>query len=202
MLLSGEVDLILPEDSGAGRDHRRRLTAGRFVYYPADFPHTLRTVSPQPANYLMFKWSSSSGYRGRLLPFGEFESNASGGGDEVGAGFSARLVFEGRTRHLRKVHCHVTRLVPGGGYELHTDAHDVAIVLLEGRTETLGERITAPCVVFCASGEPHGIRNVGDNRARYLVFEFHGGSDPPFWRKALNPQRWRRMAEGLFGRRG
>jgi hypothetical protein len=39
--------------------------------------------------------------------------------------------------------------------------------------ETLGEEAGPNSVVFYAAGEKHGMRNVGDVPARYLVFEFH-----------------------------
>src|SRR6185437_7651946 len=56
LVLAGEVDLILPEMQTLNGDHRKRLGSHEFVYYPAHFPHTLETVSANPANYLMFKW--------------------------------------------------------------------------------------------------------------------------------------------------
>lgn len=43
--------------------------------------------------------------------------------------------------------------------------------------ETLDKIISAPAVIYCPAGEPHGMRhgmrNVSDAAARYLVFEFH-----------------------------
>jgi hypothetical protein len=36
--------------------------------------------------------------------------------------------------------------------------------------------VTAPAVVLTAGGWPHGIRNPGEETARYVVFEFHGVS--------------------------
>ncbi len=40
--------------------------------------------------------------------------------------------------------------------------------------ETLGEQVGPNGVIFYAAGEPHGMKNVGDGPAVYLVFEFHG----------------------------
>jgi hypothetical protein len=49
----------------------------------------------------------------------------------------------------------------------------VAILVLGGKVETL-DRVVEPLgVVFYAAGEMHGMKNVGDVPARYLVFEFH-----------------------------
>jgi hypothetical protein len=94
-------------------------------------------------------------------------------GSGVESGFSTRLVFEGPTRYLRKLQCHTTLLGPGAGYEPHSDKHDVCIVVLEEEVETLGQRIAPHGVIFCAAGEPHGMRNPGGATARYIVFEFH-----------------------------
>ncbi len=67
-------------------------------------------------------------------------------------------------------------LQPGAGYEPHADPYDVAILLLSGTVETLDRTLTAPGVIYYCAGEPHGMRNVGQDPARYLVFEFHPGA--------------------------
>ncbi|MGB6680380.1 MAG: glycosyltransferase, partial [Candidatus Bathyarchaeia archaeon] len=72
-----------------------------------------------------------------------------------------------------KLHCHITTMQPGAGYAPHADSYDVAILLLEGTVETLGQRVSSQAVIFYAAGEPHGIKNIGDIPACYLVFEFH-----------------------------
>jgi hypothetical protein len=80
---------------------------------------------------------------------------------------------------LRKLHSHLTTLAPGGGYDAHVDAHDVAILTLAGTVETMGHRVGPHSVIYYAGGEPHDMRNVGDEPAAYLVFEFHGSNDVP-----------------------
>jgi hypothetical protein len=50
----------------------------------------------------------------------------------------------------------------------------VAIVLLGGKVSSLDQTVTAPAVLFHPAGESHGLRNIGDQPARYIVFEFHG----------------------------
>jgi len=89
-------------------------------------------------------------------------------------GFLMRCVFEGSTCHLRKLHCHVTTLQPGAGYPPHADGYDVAILTLRGTVETLGRRVGQHNIIYYAAGEPHGMKNVGNDPAVYLVFEFHG----------------------------
>jgi hypothetical protein len=175
LLLSGEVDLILQEGSSPGGIHRRRrLRAGQFAYYPSNFAHTLQTTSDEPANYLMFKWHGRSRKSRSELACGFFDT-AGDSGDPAGAGgFRTRLVFEGPTAYLQKLHCHISFLAPGGAYAPHVDRYDVAILLLQGEVETLGETAGPHDVIFYAAGEPHGMRNPAESPARYIVFEFHG----------------------------
>jgi len=171
LLLAGEVDLLLP-DIGGDRNARVRMKAGQFVYYPADFAHSLETVSEQPANYLMFRWWAGGTPSGEALGHGRFDLVDLGA--TQGPGFRTQVVFEGATDWLSKLHCHTSTLEPGAGYAAHVDAHDVAIVVLEGEVETLGERAGPHDVILCVAGEPHGMRNPGATAARYVVFEFHG----------------------------
>ena len=90
------------------------------------------------------------------------------------SGLSYWRLLEGQTRHLRTFHAHMTAVEPGGGYEPHTDAYDVGIVVLEGTVETLGNRAGPHAVIFYPAGALHGLKNVGRTRALYIVFEFHG----------------------------
>lgn len=168
IVLCGEVDISIPDET----PDRRRLSAGELVYYPAEFPHTIEAVGESVANYLMFKWNSAHPKReASSLPFHRIDVHARTA--EGGEGFVPRLAFEGPTRHLAKLHCHTSTLSPGAGYDPHADPYDVAILILEGEVETLGERFGPFTVLFHAAGDAHGIRNPGDVPARYVVFEFH-----------------------------
>jgi quercetin dioxygenase-like cupin family protein len=171
LVLLGEVEVILPQAAG---ERRRRLGPGQFVYYPAEFPHTLQAVSAQPAEYLMFKWCAAPTAAAVPLCHAAYGALKDAEDAAVQQGFRPRLLFEGPTAWLRKLHCHVSTLSPGAGYEPHVDAYDVALIVLDGEVETLGQRVPSPAVVFYAAGEPHGIQNRGASIARYLVIEFHG----------------------------
>ena len=211
LLFSGEVDLILPTEPTPKGDNRKRLKPGQFVYYPAHFAHTLETVSQEPANYLMFKWRSVGSASGSPLRFGQFNFLDDLDNSNVDVGFRPRLVFAGPTAHLRKLHCHTSTLASGAGYEPHIDAYDVAIILLKGEIETLGERVRPYSVVFYPAGEPHGVRNPGDAMAKYIVFEFHRGQKwvanadalprpPSLLAKLRDPERWKRKLKCLVQR--
>jgi quercetin dioxygenase-like cupin family protein len=209
LLLAGEVDLLLPEAPTAGGSQRRRLGPGQFVYYPAHFPHTLETVSEKPANYVMFKWYAGRTHNASPLGFGQFNILDHLADSDAGPGFCPSLVFDGPTAHLRKLHCHTSVLAPSAGYEPHVDAYDVAIIVLEGEVETLGERVGSTSVIFYPAGEPHGMYNPGKTAAKYVVFEFHGSQSglengssrnpsPSLFAKLRDPQRVKRKLRQLL----
>ncbi|TMG86474.1 MAG: cupin domain-containing protein [Betaproteobacteria bacterium] len=197
LVLSGEADIIVPDLGSPERDGRLRLSRGQFAYYPANFAHTLRTVSAEPANYLMFKWQSGPS-AGPPLGFGRFDALGRIDALTREKGFRVQPLFEGPTAWLRKLHCHASTLLPGAGYSPHVDAHDVAIIVLEGEVETLEERVKPYSVIFFPAGESHGMSNPGQSTARYLVFEFHGDGSPARETHAMTQDR---LAQKLIGSR-
>jgi quercetin dioxygenase-like cupin family protein len=191
LVLAGEVEIILPALNSAD-ERSQRLQAGEFVYYPALFPHTLRTLSEEPANYLMFKWTADTtgGKVASRMAFTRSRLSQPDREDPRHPGYFSELLFAGPTEHLAKLHCHMTRLAPGGGYPAHEDRHDVAIVLLEGECESLGQNVDRNSVLFYAAGEPHGMSNTGATEVNYLVFEFHPVvRRPSIWRRLFPTRR-------------
>lgn len=148
-----------------------RLDAGGVLHYPLTQLHTICGHSEEAAQYVILKWRSH-----RISP----RVNVIGAhvvervdAEPVG---TQRVLFEGPTRYLRRLQCHRSSVPPGGGYEPHADAYDVAIVTLEGIIETLGERVGPNSLIWYPMGSRHGLRNVGDCDAHYVVFEFHGAN--------------------------
>lgn len=177
VMLDGEAELVIVDAEGTAKRHPVR--PGHFAYYESGQMHTIRNRSTSPATYLMFKWRNtkdSSGADKLLSRIFRYDTRAPEAIPEPGKKQRMHRVFEGRTRWLRKLHCHTTTLLPGAGYEPHTDPYDVAILILSGTVETIDERLGSHDVVFYAAGEPHGMRNVGEINASYLVFEFHGNA--------------------------
>ena len=175
IVLDGEATLVL-EATAEGAEHSHPARRGTFAYYPAGLAHTIRNTADAPVTYVMFKWRADPQEKAdrlehQVIPYGESSDEAVQTGS---SGFSANTLLEGETSCLRRLHSHLTTLQPGAGYDPHVDAHDVAIVVLEGTLETLGEQVGRDSVVFYAAGESHGMRNVGDAPAVYLAFEFHG----------------------------
>jgi radical SAM protein with 4Fe4S-binding SPASM domain len=174
LLLSGQVDCIVQPEVGSQKSARIRLQPFHGLYYPRGFAHTLQTLSSEPAHYLMLKWQRKRSRHAPPLACGPYALGACSSDRQVGDGMRRRLVFEGATGYLKKLHCHVSTLEPLAGYAPHADSYDVIIVVLEGEIETLGRRVGAHSVIFYAAGEPHGLRNPDTSlAAHYVVFELH-----------------------------
>jgi len=209
IILDGEADLMLADSPSPDGARAERVRPGAFAYYPAGQHHTLRNPGPKPVTYLMFKWRAGDAHAQQgAAPIGRplgatvfryddhFNARASNG-------FAARTVFEQPTSWLGRLHCHATRLEPGASYAPHADAHDIAILTLEGQVETLGQTVGPNSVIYYSGGEVHGMRNVGDTPARYLVFEFQAPGvelPKPAWRRARSIAK--RLVKRLAGHLG
>jgi quercetin dioxygenase-like cupin family protein len=174
VVLDGECEIVRVDD--AGDESVRAARRGFMSYYPTGARHTLRAGPDGDVTYLMFKWTGRSHDAAGALPaevvcYDEAFAEPAGQGPP---GFVPELVFEGPTRYLEKLHCHTTLLGPGAGYDAHRDDHDVAILLLEGAIEVVGQRLGDNSIVFVPAGQLHGMHNPGPGVARYLVIEFHG----------------------------
>ncbi|MFM2295708.1 MAG: hypothetical protein RLZZ350_2121 [Verrucomicrobiota bacterium] len=89
-----------------------------------------------------------------------------------------RQVFDAATATLERFESHVTTLNPGEiPHAPHRHTEEELMLLKEGTLEAVLEgktnRVDAGGMIFCASGELHGFRNVGTNRATYYVFKFY-----------------------------
>lgn len=173
VVLRGSLEIRLIDDPKLPM-RVERLEAGGVLHYPLTQLHTICGHSEEAAQYVILKWRSHRISR---------RSNA------LGMHFAERVnpkptstqcaqqeLFQGPTRYLRQLQCHRSSVPPGGGYEPHADSYDVAIVTLDGTIETLGERVGPNSLIWYPMGSRHGLRNVGDDDAHYVVFEFHGAN--------------------------
>ena len=85
-----------------------------------------------------------------------------------------RAVFKGETHTRYAVELHETELAPGmAPHPPHQHVHEEMVIIREGKLEvTISGRnatLGPGSVVFIASNEHHGWRNVGAARARYFV---------------------------------
>jgi quercetin dioxygenase-like cupin family protein len=100
---------------------------------------------------------------------------------EVG---SVRSFFKARTATLDELEVHVTTLEPGKASHLpHRHPNEELIIVTQGTVETLSngewKRVGPGSVIFNASNQLHGLRNVGAGEAVYHVIN---------WRSAATPQ--------------
>jgi glycosyltransferase involved in cell wall biosynthesis/mannose-6-phosphate isomerase-like protein (cupin superfamily)/tetratricopeptide (TPR) repeat protein len=171
IILDGEAELVISDSRSTEGARIEPVRPGAFVYYPPFQHHTIRNPGTAPVTYLMFKWRAGATAAAETLPTRVFRYDDLT--PEAGKGLWTGRLIRDATPYLARLGCHLSVLQPQKGYRPHADAYDVAILLLSGELETLGERVSAPRIIFYAAGEPHGLRNVGDQPARYLVFEFH-----------------------------
>ena len=172
ILLSGTVDIIRVDDTSQARTVER-LTPGSFIYHAAYQGHTIHSVGPGPATYLMFKWKGTPNTdEGERLKSSAFHIWS--GKEKQRPGYKRIGIFQSPTLYLNNLRSHLSVLEPGAGYPPHGDEYDVAILVLSGDLETLNRQVGPHSVIFYPANELHGMKNTGNTEATYLVFEFHG----------------------------
>jgi quercetin dioxygenase-like cupin family protein len=88
---------------------------------------------------------------------------------------SQRKYFDGVNHEGMPVECHESELPPGEApHPPHKHVHEEMIVVLQGTMEvtvegTATKRITSGGLAYVNSNELHGWKNVGNDRARYLI---------------------------------
>ena len=177
IVLDGALEALIDDDQSFQAPRSIGMPSNSILYQPGYQHHLHQNPGDKPSLYLFLAWSSApieTDYPlvENLVEFGFGSATA----DQKP--IQHKLLFEHPTPYLTKLHAHLTTLQPGAGYEPHVDDYDVAIVLLSGKIETLGRTVEGYSFIFYAAGEPHGMRNVGVELARYVVFEFHAPKRP------------------------
>lgn len=96
---------------------------------------------------------------------------------------SVRSFFKVRTATLEQLEVHVTTLNPGKSpHPPHRHPNEEMIIVRQGTVEALvnGEwkRVGPGSVIFFASNQLHGLKNVGTEPAVYHVINFKTGATP------------------------
>ena len=91
---------------------------------------------------------------------------------------SQRQVFRAPTPTLDELECHITTLNPGEApHAAHKHPDEELILIKEGTVESNLEgetkRLGPGSVVFQASNQMHGLRNVGQTPATYFVVKWN-----------------------------
>ncbi|WP_342634009.1 cupin domain-containing protein [Mesorhizobium waimense] len=172
IVVSGQAELMTADDVGSESVRRETMNAGDFAYYPALQPHTLVNASDGPVLYTMLKWRNQRGHApddASKMAFVRASDTLFAAADPGNR--NRGTLLNTRTRWLDRLHCHVSIVAPGVGYAPHADRYDVAIVVFSGAIETLGKTISAPALLYHPARAVHGLKSIGAEPARYLVFE-------------------------------
>jgi XRE family transcriptional regulator, regulator of sulfur utilization len=97
---------------------------------------------------------------------------------------SVRSFFKARTATLDELEMHVTTLDPGKmSHPPHRHPNEELVIIKQGTVEALinGEwkRVGPGSVIFNASNQLHGLRNVGNDPAIYHVVNWKSCTTPP-----------------------
>jgi mannose-6-phosphate isomerase-like protein (cupin superfamily) len=93
---------------------------------------------------------------------------------ESGDGHALRRILKGKTHTGYAIEMHETDLAPGAmPHPPHHHAHEEVFFIREGSLEVTlagrASRLGPGSVVYVASNEEHGLRNVGSTHAQYFV---------------------------------
>ena len=88
-----------------------------------------------------------------------------------------RGVFDAPTATLERFESHITTLNPGQAlHPPHKHVEEELMIVREGTVEATlngqATRVEVGGMIFCASGEMHGLKNVGTTRATYYVIKW------------------------------
>jgi XRE family transcriptional regulator, regulator of sulfur utilization len=88
-----------------------------------------------------------------------------------------RQVFDAPTATLDRFESHVTTLNPGEvPHAAHKHVEEEVMIVKEGTLEAIQNgvtnRVEAGGIIFCASNEMHGLRNIGTTRTTYYVLKW------------------------------
>jgi quercetin dioxygenase-like cupin family protein len=102
------------------------------------------------------------------------------GGDGKG---NSRPIFRSATATLDELEMHVTHLAPGKApHPPHKHAEEELVIIKEGTLEALNDgktrKLGPGSVIFQASNQLHGVRNVGDVPAVYHVIRWRSPGMP------------------------
>lgn len=120
-------------------------------------------------------WAAQAPGTARPLPSSVFDwAQLEAVATEAGA---RRAVFDATSATLDRVECHVTTVGPGKApHAPHQHPEEELIIIKEGTLEVMQNgqtRVAGPgSVIFEASNDPHGLRNVGEGPATYFVVKW------------------------------
>ena len=177
VILCGELECTTAQDRLPYGKKQDRLKRGSVIYLSAYHQHTIRSIGPGPAEFLIIRWKGTINKLNADIPK-SFVFNQSERDQlpisKFGSELSMVRLFEMPTKYLRNLCASIQDLKIDAGVKPHRSDHDLAIILMDGRIDTMHSEISAPAVLFFPAGIPHWTKNVGQIATSSFVFEFHG----------------------------
>lgn len=169
-----------------------RIGPGSVFFFSSWDAHSVRNVGHGPARYHVFNFLTE---KTRSNPWYPAATSAAPGMIRSGVfaweklpvqatktGFR-RAVLDGPTPTYERLECHVTTLNPGlAAHAPHRHPDEEIIMIKEGTLEVTingaTTRTGTGSVIFLASNDEHGLRNVGDSPATYYVIRVASAATP------------------------
>lgn len=160
----------------------QKAGAGSIIFFASGNPHAVRNIGDKPALYTVFNFTTAAtlALKGQPAPapvegrlgssvfeWTKLEVKPTKVGER-------REVTDKPTATLKNLECHVTSLRPGeAAHPAHHHPDEEIILVKEGTVEATinghAERASTGSVIFYASNDEHGMKNVGDGMATYYV---------------------------------
>lgn len=160
----------------------QKAGAGSVIFFASGNPHAVRNIGDKPANYTVFNFTTAAtlALKGQPSPApveGRLGSSVfeweklSPKSTAVG---ERREITNLPTATLNNLECHVTTLRPGQmAHAPHHHPDEEIILVKEGLLDATinghTQRAGVGSVLFYASNDEHGMKNVGDAMATYYV---------------------------------
>lgn len=169
ILLNGNISQKFPT-------YTRSLVANEsfvwMMHFPAGNLHTV--LSHTVVRRVFVKWRSKTVHR----PDAPTHETIVGTSLDT----KAKQLFQCTSRYfLGAVAAHYSSLAPGEGYKPHKDGYEIVILLIDGRIRVSGREEAvleakygdSVAVLHYRKGESHGLYNIGQSYAKYLVIELN-----------------------------
>jgi quercetin dioxygenase-like cupin family protein len=175
ILKEGTLDVLVNGTS-------QKAGPGSLFFFASGNPHAVRNSSDKPATYFVFNFATAvtRSLRGQPAPApvaGRLGSTVFNWDKLVAKPTKVgerREVTDSPTATLQNLECHITTLRPGEvPHPPHRHPDEEIILVKEGLVEVTinghSQRAGAGSIFFYASGDEHGMKNVGDTAATYYV---------------------------------
>jgi quercetin dioxygenase-like cupin family protein len=184
ILREGELDVHI-------NGTNTRVGPGSVFFFASNDPHAVRNAGDKPATYFVFNFTTAgtAEMRGKaplpadsarlgsaVFPWDKLEATET----KVG---QRRALTSLPTATMANFSCHVTTIKAGlAPHPPHRHSDEEIVLLKEGRLEVtingVTTRVGPGAVLFLASNDEHGWKNVGDADATYYVIRVKTEATP------------------------